>query len=217
MAFVIAALLVVFGAFASAREASSAPNAHTLACPTPPTSIQDFLKKMDLWLGCEWPRGDQADEAIKAVRASLLNRRSSFSGSARLWLDRTIDRLNVALDASRLSAGVRLKNTETGDLAMRAMRIAMGRLYWANATLREGTRYERTGIAAAMWYIAAGRFNVVWNAGGDEQKLWEAEIHLHAGNADFIAGGITNSGGRRIRSTLRYWGAWKRLLGQPPA
>lgn len=220
-ALLVAIAVVAGGAFLAARtpsEAKASSEAQALSCPTPPKSISDFLKKIDLWLGCEWPRGEQADEAIKLVRLDLRLRRSSFSSpQARLWLDRTVEKLDLALQRSRWGPGDVVKNDQSGYEALRALRIAMGRLYWVNPTLRTATGPERTGIAAALWYISAGRFNKVWKAGGSETKLASAEEAIFRGNDDFIAGGISTSGGVRIRSTLRYITAWQTLLGQPPA
>jgi hypothetical protein len=160
---------------------------------------------------CSWPQGARADVPLIVIRNVLILRRASLpTAHARLWLDRAVASLNTALQTHRWSGG-KFANTPAGAEGMWMLRVAVGRLYWPNESLRNATRLERSGIIATMWYVAAGRYNTVRLAGQtDSGLLWRTQYDLWKADQDFLHG-------VRVRASLGYHQAFVRLLGAVPA
>jgi Tol biopolymer transport system component len=146
-----------------------------------------------------------------AVRGALTARRAGLSSpQARLWLDRSLQSLDIALEPQRWANGGLALNSD-GLGALNVLRTAALRLKYANAALRDATARDRIDLVAAIGALARVRFQDAWAAAQrswprPDFLLWRAERHLDLGDGD----------NDRVRATLNYIHAWEMLLGQPP-
>lgn len=191
-----AAALAATGAFT--RDARAANWASSLSsCP----------------YGCEATVGANADERIREVRDALVAKRPKLGTKhAQIWLDHAVESLDEALAPQRWLPGGYVAVTPAGLDGLRDIRIAVGRLAWADPALHSATLLQRTNLVDVMSDIALGRFNTVWAAADRSDRsirllLWRAETDIHKGEQDFF----TN----RVRATISFIRSWQRLLGQP--
>ena len=193
----LAAAAVLAAAGASTRDAHAASWASALsACP----------------YGCEASVGANADERIQEVRDALVAKRPKLATrNAKLWLDRAVESLDAALAPQRWLPGGFVAATPAGLEGLRDVRIAVGRLAWADPTLHSATLLQRTDLVSMVSDITLGRFNAVWAVADRSDRstrllLWKAEHDIHEGERDFF----TN----RVRATIAFIRSWQRLLGQ---
>jgi hypothetical protein len=161
--------------------------------------------------GCQATVGADADERIREVRDALVAKRAKLATRhARIWLDKAVESLDEALAARRWLPGGYVAATPAGLEGLRDVRVAVGRLAWADPTLHAATLLQRTDLVDVMSDVALGRFNAVWATAdrtnrGVRMLLWQAENDIHKGEQDFF----TN----RVRATIAFIRSWQRLLG----
>jgi hypothetical protein len=198
------ALVVSAGVAAAAAPAAAGALAHDAraASWSSPLSTCPY--------GCEPAVGADADERIREVRDALVAKRPRLATRhAQVWLDHAVESLDAALAPDRWLPGGYVAATPAGLEGLRDVRLAVGRLAWADPALHSATILQRTDIVSVMSDIALGRFNAVWAEADRTNRrlrllLWQAETDIHKGEQDFF----TN----RVRATIAFIRGWQRLL-----
>jgi hypothetical protein len=176
-------------------------------CPTSSTIVA-LLLEHKINVGCTWPNGVHAQQAIDSVRVMLADRRSMLtSGRSRHWL-------RVALE--ELEAARRMPDAWTVDGALNAspaglaVHYKLGRviriLQWHDAELYEAAQSEKFALAAISWYIAASEYGRHLAAEGPTPTVNRALSDLKRGDEDFF-------GLNAYRASGRYRQAWQRVNG----
>jgi hypothetical protein len=192
-----AAALAAAGAFTRDARAASWWSSLSSTCP----------------YGCQPAVGANADDRIREVRDALVAKRAKLGTKrAQVWLDHAVASLDEALAPQRWLTGGYVATTAAGLEGLRDVRLAVGRLAWADPTLHSATLLQRTDLVAVMSDIALGRFNAVWGVADRSDRatrmlLWQAETDIHKGEQDFFV--------NRVRATIAFIRSWQRLLDQP--
>jgi hypothetical protein len=177
------------------------------ACPTSSTLVA-LLLEHGINVGCSWPEGLYARQAIGSVRAMLAERRSM------LTTERSRNWLGVAV--AELEAAGRVPDawTTDGELNPNAAGLEvqqkLGRviriLQWPDPALYEAAKSEKFALAAISWYIAASEYGRHLAETGLTPTLQRALSDLKRGNEDFF-------GLNAYRGWGRYRQVWQRLNG----
>ena len=177
------------------------------ACPTSSTIVALLLEhKIDV--GCTWPGGLYARQAVDSVRVLLADRGSMLTSEhSRNWH-------RVALD--ELQAAKRMPDAWTGDGALKAnaaglaVQDKLGRviriLQWHDAELYEAAQSEKFALAAISWYIAASEYSRRLAEEGPTPTLTRALSDLKRGDENFF-------GLNAYRAWGHYRQAWQNVNG----
>lgn len=160
------------------------------------------------------PPGGYKDE-IATIQSDLRSLRANLhTTKGRYWLDRTADALGWALDARCWNQAGNLLASQEGLACLTRIRIAIGRLVWAERTdLLPASEPYVIRLAGVIRDIAHARFEAAravlvtnpltpWLA---DFVLWKAAYDLAHGDASHD----------RVHAANSYVSAWKRLLNEP--
>ena len=160
--------------------------------------------------GC--PGAGTVRARVQAVQASLSALPVTSKGG-RQWRANTLETLALVVQPERWRADGTLALTEAGLTGMRLLRLAAGRLSWANPELHTASVAERDELVDLMNVVARVRFLEVSKAlsfgeladPGLVFLLWRAERRIDTGDSEPT----------RIQATLEYLDSWRMLLNQP--
>jgi hypothetical protein len=155
----------------------------------------------------------RADLAV--IRAELTSMRSGFpSFWSRFWLDKAVESTDWAADAECWTADGQLATTDAGYRCLRALRIVVLRLNYADRSLRMASGPQRDELVDLIAGISWGRLEpftnlqdvMTWRASGPTAPLWSAR-------RDVMDAGYNPN---RIQATIGYIRAWHRLMNLTP-
>ena len=128
-------------------------------CPTSSTVVA-LLLEHKINVGCSWPDGHYARQAIESVEDMLADRRSMLTSMrSRSWLEVALQELEAA---TRMQDAWTVNGVLQANPAGLAVQYKVGRviriLQWTDANLYAAAQSEKFALTAISWYMAASEY-----------------------------------------------------------